>query len=94
MPAAIRLRVRATPQARSETLQRRIDGSLAARITAPPIDGRANRALIDLLAKALYLPRRDVSIEGGTRGRDKRVVVTTDKPSAVRAAVHRLEAAG
>ncbi len=94
MPAAIRLRVRAAPRARSETLQRRVDGSLAARVTVPPIDGRANRALIDLLAKALNLPRRDISIEGGSRGRDKQVVVTTDSPFAVRATVHRLEAAG
>jgi hypothetical protein len=67
---------------------------LTARVTEPPIDGRANRALIDLLAEALDLPRRDISIERGIRGRDKRVAVTTDNPSAIEAAIHRLEAAG
>lgn len=94
MPTTIRLRVRATPRARSAALQRRADGSLAARITAPPTDGRANRALIDLLAETLDLPRRDISIERGTRARDKRIAVMTDDPSAVQAAVNRLEAAG
>lgn len=94
MPAVIHLRVRDTPRARSVSLQRRADGALATRITALPIDGRANRPLIDLLAEALSLPRRDMSIEGRARGRDERVVVTTHSPSAVRATVHRLEAAG
>lgn len=94
MPTTIRLRVRATPRARSTALRRRSDGSLTARITAPPTDGRANRALIDLLAETLGLPRRDISIERGTRANDKRIAVTTDDPSALYAAVNRLEAAG
>lgn len=88
MPTTSRLRVRATPRARSATLQRRADGSLAARITAPPTDGRANRALIDLLADTLDSPRGHISIERG-----KRVAVVTDNPLAVQATVNRLEAA-
>ncbi len=93
MPTTSRLRVRATPRARSATLQRRADGSLAARITAPPTDGRANRAPIDLLADTLDSPRRHISIERGKRGRDKLVAVVTDNPLAVQATVNRLEAA-
>ena len=94
MPTTVRLRVRATPRARSTVLKRRTDGSLAARIAAPPSDGRANRALIDLLAKTLDLPRRAISIERGTRAHHKRIAVTTDSPSKVQAAVNRLQAAG
>ena len=93
MPATIRLRVRATPRARSAALYRKPDGSLAARVTAPPADGRANRALIKLLAQVLSLRRGDIRIERGARGRDKRIAVTTENPSAVLAAVNRLEAA-
>ncbi len=92
MPTTIRLRVRATPRARASVLQRRADGSLAARITAPPTNGRANRALIELLADAFSLPQRDLSIERGQRSRDKRVTVTTDDPSAVQAAIDGLKA--
>ena len=94
MPTTVRLHVRVNPRARSNALRRRVDGSLTARVSAPPINGRANRAVIDLLAKTLDLPRHAVSIEGGTRGRDNQIVVTTDNPSAVQAAVYRLEAAG
>ena len=94
MPTTVRLRVRATPRARITSLLRRADGSLAARITAPPTDDRANRALINLLAEALNLPRRDISIERGKRARDKRIAVTTDNPTAVQAAVNRLGRAG
>ena len=92
MPTTIYLRVRATPRARFAALRRRPDGSLTARITAPPTDGRANRALIELLAEGLDVRRRDVSIERGERAREKRIAVTTDDPSAVMAAVNRLEA--
>ncbi|MCY3747779.1 MAG: DUF167 domain-containing protein [Chloroflexi bacterium] len=94
MPTTIRLCVRATPRAQSTDLRRLPDGSLAARVAAPRLDGRTNRALIDLLAETLDLRRRDVSIEGGTYARDKRIAVTTDNPSAVQAAISRLGAPG
>ena len=92
MPATTRVRVRATTRSRSTDLRRRADGSLAARVSAPPTDGRANRALIGLLAEILDLPRRDFSIEGGKHARDKRIAVTTDDPVALHAAANRLEA--
>lgn len=94
MPTTIRLRVRVAPRARSTNLLRRADGSLAARVTAPPTDGHANRALVGLLAEFLDLPRRDISIERGTRTRDKRIAVITDDPAALQAAVNRLGATG
>ena len=92
MPATTRLCVRATTRSRSTDLRRRADGSLAAGVSAPPTDGRANRALIGLLAEILDLPRRVFSIEGGKHARDKRIAVTTDDPFALQAAANRLEA--
>ncbi len=91
MPTTIRRRVRATPPARSTDLRRRADGSLAARVTAPPTDGRANRALIGLLAETLGLSRRGISIEHSKRTRDKQIAVTTDDPAAMPTAVNRPE---
>ena len=92
MPATTRLRVRGTTRSRSTDLRRRADRSLAARVSAPPTDGSANRALIGLLAKILDLPRREFSIEGGNHTRSKRIAVTTDNPVGPQAAVNRLEA--
>jgi len=46
---------------------------LRVRLQAPPIDGRANAALVEFLAAAFDVPRAQVSIERGLAGRDKRI---------------------
>ena len=50
-------------------------GTLKARITAPPVDGAANEALIALLADRLGLPKRAISIVRGATGRQKVVEI-------------------
>jgi uncharacterized protein (TIGR00251 family) len=66
-----RVRLRVSPGAhRSELVGRHGDG-WKVRVTAPPEDGRANDALLDLLAKRLHLPRRSLSIVSGHTGREK-----------------------
>ena len=49
------------------------DGALLVRLSAPPVEGAANAELIQLLAKALNVPKRQVTIVAGERGRLKRV---------------------
>jgi uncharacterized protein YggU (UPF0235/DUF167 family) len=41
------------------------------RVTAPPDAGKANDAVLDLLAETLAVPRRDLTIEAGGASRDK-----------------------
>jgi hypothetical protein len=48
-------------------------GALKLRLAAPPLEGRANRALVAFLAAAAGVPRSAVRIEHGEHGRDKRV---------------------
>ena len=50
-------------------------GTLKARITAPPVDGAANEVLIALLADRLGLPKRAISIVRGATGRQKVVEI-------------------
>ena len=50
-------------------------GALLVRLAAPPVEGAANAALIELLAGALGVPRRAVALLSGDRSRDKRIVV-------------------
>lgn len=52
------------------------EGALKARLTAPPVDGAANEALITLLAQRLGVPKRDVNIVHGATGRHKTVEIT------------------
>jgi uncharacterized protein (TIGR00251 family) len=73
--APVVLEVRVVPRARANGLTREPGGKLRARLTAPPIDGAANRALIDLLARHLGVKRGDLEVVHGLRGRDKRVAV-------------------
>lgn len=52
---------------------------LKVRITAPPVDGRANRHLIDYLAAAFGVPRSRVTLLRGETGRAKTVQI--DSPT-------------
>lgn len=70
MPSA-RLKVRVQPGAkRSEVVGWQGD-TLRVRVQAPPLEGRANAALIDLLARALGVPRSHVWLERGETSREK-----------------------
>ena len=79
------LRVRVQPRAsRSEIVGWRADGALSVRVAAPPVEGRANAALAELLADALDVRRAAVTIELGSRGRDKLVRISGLTPAQVR----------
>lgn len=70
------VRVRVQPRAaRDEIVGWRADQVLGVRVTAAPVDGRANAAVTELLAGALGLPRSAVRVAWGERGRDKVVRV-------------------
>ena len=62
---------------------------LAARVRAVPEKGAANRALADLLARALKAPKRSVAIVSGATARVKTVRIGGD-PDALEAALARL----
>ena len=71
------VRLRVQPRAsRDEIVGWREPGVLAVRVTAPPVEGDANRAVEALLARALGLRPSAVSVVRGQRGRDKLVRVT------------------
>lgn len=65
------LRVWARPRAAVSTIVGLHDGALAVRLAAPPVDGAANEALIDLFSRVCGLSRRSVVIEQGHGGRHK-----------------------
>lgn len=81
-PDGVELAVRLTPRgglARIEGIVE-IDGQsyLRLRVPAPPVDGGANAALVECLAKALRLPRSAVTLVAGERGRLKRLYLRGD----------------
>ena len=66
--------VRVTPRARRNALT--LDGeTLRAWLTAPPVEGAANAALLALLAERLRLPKRAVTLLRGETSREKLVAI-------------------
>lgn len=51
------------------------DGALRVRLAAPPVDGKANDALLAWLAAQLHCARRDVTLLRGASARRKQVAV-------------------
>lgn len=75
-PDGIVINVRVVPRAGRSRLAGARGDALLARLQAPPVDGKANEELIDLLATALAVPARAVTIVAGERSRQKRVRVS------------------
>jgi len=67
------LEVRVIPRAGRTGFGGLRDGALLVRLAAAPVDGAANAELIALIAKALRIPKRDITIVSGERARTKRV---------------------
>jgi uncharacterized protein YggU (UPF0235/DUF167 family) len=74
-PARVFLEVRVVPRAARNTLARDANGALRIHLTAPPVEGAANRALLGFLADRLMLPKSALAVARGERGRDKVVSV-------------------
>jgi len=65
------LKVKVKPGSRREELQEMPDGTWVAHVKAPPVDGKANAALIALVAEHFGLRKAQVSIRSGAGGRLK-----------------------
>ena len=81
----MRLTVRVRPGASRNRIDGFRDGALVVRLTAPPVAGQANAALVVLLARQLGVARRDIEILRGQRGRLKVISVSGLTDHAVRA---------
>lgn len=82
---AVRLRVRVCPRASRERLLGTHDGALKVGLTAPPVQGAANAALVKLLAKKLGVARSALTISAGSQGRNKTLRIEGMDLAGVRA---------
>src|SRR4051794_17013286 len=73
--SSVRMTVRVYPASRHSSVGGRYGSSeppvLVVRVTAPAADGKANDAVVELLADAFRIPRRNVRLVAGTRNRTK-----------------------
>ncbi len=69
------LPVRAQPGARKPGVQGVRNGALKLAVTAPADDGKANKALVELLSSLLGVKRSQVELVQGAKSRDKRFLI-------------------
>ena len=76
--------VRVIPRSGRSGIAGTRDGAVLVRLNAPPVDGAANAELIELIAEAIGVPKRVVSIATGVRSRSKTVHVSGVSEDQVR----------
>ncbi len=70
------LAIRVTPRARkNEIVEVLSDGTVKIHLTAPPVEGKANEALLKFLSEVLDVPVSRIEVVAGATGRDKLISV-------------------
>ena len=83
----VELDVRVIPRARRTEISGIRDNALLVRLAAPPVEGAANDALIELLAATCRVPRRAIRLVSGESSRHKRIAIDGATPDQIRAAI-------
>ncbi len=78
------LRVHVQPRAKRAGVAGLHGDSLKLKVQAPPADGAANRACVELLARLLKVPKRSVSLRSGHRSREKTFLVEGVDPARLK----------
>jgi uncharacterized protein (TIGR00251 family) len=76
----VRIRLHVQPRASRSELAGRHGDAIKVQLTAPPVDGAANEALLQFLAVRLQVPRSALSLVSGGSGRAKVVAVEAISP--------------
>jgi len=63
------------------------DGALLVRLQSPPVEGAANAELVEVIAKAFAVAKRDVTVVSGEHSKLKRVVIATLERDHIEAAL-------
>lgn len=71
----MRLAVRVQPRAKANAIVGWEGGAVKVRLTAPPVEGKANKALVELLADLLRTSKSAVTIVSGHSAREKLVEI-------------------
>lgn len=67
----VRVSIRVQPKASTTAIAGLHGDAIKVRVTAPPVDGAANDALVELLASTFGIPKRGITIVAGTSSRSK-----------------------
>ena len=77
------LRIKVKPNSKTDEIIREADGSLKVKIRAQPIEGKANKYLLEYLAKVLGLPKSSLSLLKGESNSFKTVEIDATEQSVL-----------
>lgn len=67
----MKITVAVKPNSKKELVEQQPDGSYVVRVNAPPIEGRANERVIELLSEHFRLPKSLIALVGGQKSKKK-----------------------
>jgi len=71
----MKIQVKVKPNSKEQKIERESDGSLTIKLKSPPVDGKANRELIEILAKNFQVSKSQITIKSGLSSRTKLVII-------------------
>jgi len=71
--------VKVKPNSRKQNIEESTDGSLTIHLKSPPVDGKANKELIELLAKKFDVLKSQIRIKSGLSSRTKLIQIDTNQ---------------
>ena len=78
MDKGFTVNLRISPNSAKNEIIKNDDGPVKVKITAQPIDGKANKALVEFLSKTFKLPKTSIEIVRGETSKDKTILFKTD----------------
>ncbi len=73
------LSVKILPNSSKNEIIKNDDGSIKVKLTAQPIEGKANKALLEFLSKQFKIPKTSMEIVKGQTSKDKTISIKTEK---------------
>lgn len=70
--------IKVKPNSKQQIIEEALDGSLTVHLNSPPVDGKANKELIEILAKRFDVSKSQIRIKSGLSSRNKLVEIDTD----------------
>jgi uncharacterized protein (TIGR00251 family) len=81
----VSVRVRVIPRAKTSQIVGVENGALVIRLAAPPVDGKANQALIEFLGECLGVRKSNIEVRSGEKSRTKILTAVGVTPAALHA---------
>ena len=71
----MKIQVKVKPNSKQQKIEQSRDGIWIIRLKSPPVDGKANRELIELLAKKFKIPQKQITIKAGLSAKNKLIEI-------------------